>query len=389
MNISVYNGAGQADYLYGLISGISATPVNEIKILDINLSEPLFHDFQNVRFQSVFRYQSKNATLKQKTANILRFYFLQARHLITSSKRIVHFQWLDRFFFADRILLPLIGRIFGHKLVLTVHNVNARKRDNNDSLYNRLTLSAVYVLCNHLIVHTEKSKAELMNDFGISPEKISVIKHGMNNKVLQKGISQSEARAILGISDNKKVVLFFGNIDYYKGLDILIESLDYLEKPLRKEIVLLIAGNFKNGDYMQSIREMIKKSESGSRIVADIQYIEDDCIEQYFMAADCIILPYREIYQSGVLFMAYTFGLPALATKVGNFENDIIEGKTGFLIENTDPTIIAESIQDYFESSLYHSLPGIRAEIKEWSHEQFSWQKIGEETYRLYQKIMN
>jgi D-inositol-3-phosphate glycosyltransferase len=389
MNVSVYNGAGQADYLYGLISGLSATPVNKIKILDIDLAKPLFNNFQNVTFYDVYRYQSKDSSIKKKMMNILRFYFLQARHLIISKKGIVHFQWLDRYYFADRILLPLIGRIFGHRLILTVHNVNARKRDNNDSLYNRLTLSIVYHLCNHLIVHTEKSKAELLRDFRVKPGKVAIIRHGMNNRVLSRGIQQSEAREELNIGQNKKVILFFGNIDYYKGLDILIESIKHLKHPLKKDVILLIAGNYKTGEYIDTIRKQINKLNTDSQIISHIQYIQDEDIEKYFMASDCIVLPYREIYQSGVLFMAYTFGLPALATKVGNFENDIINGKTGFLIDDISAESVANTIHSYFESSAYKSLPETRNQIKYWSNDQFSWQKIGEETYKLYQKIMN
>lgn len=389
MNVSVYNGAGQSDYLYGLISGLSATPVNKIKIFDIDLSKPLFNNFQNVTFHDVYRYQGKNSSFLKKMMNLMRFYFLQARHLITSRKRIVHFQWLDRFYFADRVMLPLLGRIFGHRLILTVHNVNARKRDNNDSIFNRLTLAIVYHLCNHLIVHTEKSKAELVSDFRLKPGKIAVIRHGMNNKVLRRGIQQNEARKELNISQNKKVILFFGNIDYYKGLDILVESMKHLNHPLKKDIILLIAGNYKTGVYIDKIREQINELDTDSQVIAHIKYIPDEEIEKYFMAADCIVLPYREIYQSGVLFMAYTFGLPALATKVGNFENDIINGKSGFLIDEISSESVAEAIVRYFKSPAYLALPETRNQIKYWSNDQFSWQKIGEETYKLYQKIMN
>jgi len=387
MNVSVYNGGGQSDYLYGLVSGLSTTPIKNIDILDINLAEPLFNKFENVRFHEVYKYQKKGSTFSQKAKNLLRFYYLQAKHLVTSKCDIIHFQWLDRFYFADRIVLPLMARLSGHRVVLTVHNVNALKRDNRDTFYNRLTLKLLYRICNHLIVHTEKSKTELISDFKVVPEKISVIRHGMNNKVSRKGLSQSQAREALNIPENKKVVLFFGNIDYYKGLDILLDSLPFLSTGMKKDFILLIAGNYKSADYIRKIREQISGNGTGTDIIAHVRYIEDDEIERYFMASNCIVLPYREIYQSGVLFMAYNFGLPIVATKVGNFENDIIEGKTGLLIDDITPEAVARSIELFFTSEIFHDQEGTRTYIQDWSNRQFSWENIGDETFRMYLKI--
>jgi D-inositol-3-phosphate glycosyltransferase len=389
MNVSVYNGTGQADYLYGLISGLHNTPIRKIDILDIDLSSPLFSEFDNVEFHKVYKYQQSDASIYSRLKNIISYYYLQFKHLVMVKPRIVHFQWLDRFYFLDRIILPAVARLFGHKVILTVHNVNARKRDNNDSLYNRFTLSILYKLCNQLIVHTQLSQKELVKDFNIETKKISIIKHGMNNKVTSEKLNQKDARTRLGIIADDKVVLFFGNIDYYKGLDLLIESLDHISIPLQKEIKLIIAGNSKSPTYIEQINEQLENSKMKGNIIPHIQYIQDEDIERYFMAADCIVLPYRNIYQSGVIFMAYNFGLPILATRVGNFENDIISGMTGFLIDTNEPSVIAKSIEEYFESSLYLNLQENREKIKEWSNDQFSWDKIGKRTYELYKNQLN
>lgn len=387
MDVSIFNGAGQADYLFGLVSGLVKTPIKRIDVLDINLSQPLFNDFEKVKFHVVYSYQKKNSSYFKKAVNLLKFYFLQSAHLLFTKSRIVHFQWLDRYYVTDRILLPLLARLKGHKLVFTVHNVNAGKRDNKDSYYNRFTLHMVYNLSNHLIVHTPASKEELISEFNVKPERISIIKHGMNNKVAVKGLNQLEARKELSIREDKKVVLFFGNIDYYKGLDILVDSLNYLNENLKKEIILLIAGNFKSVEYITGIKDTIEKSSMNHEIIAHIKFINDEDIERYFMASDCIVLPYRDIYQSGVLFMAYNFGLPCLATRVGNFENDIPDGKAGYLINEIESASVAKTIEKYFDSELYKDLNRTRNSIRNWSNNQFSWESIGKDTYNLYQKL--
>ncbi|MGE5384137.1 MAG: glycosyltransferase [Omnitrophica WOR_2 bacterium] len=389
MNVSIFNGAGQADYLYGLVSGLIKTPVDKIDILDIDLSSYLFDNFEKVNFHAVYKYHKKGASFYSKANNILRFYYLQATHILRGKKRIIHFQWLNRYYFTDRFMLPLLARLRGHKVILTVHNVNSNKRDNHDSYYNRITLSLLYNLCNHLIVHTEGSKKELIEDFKINPNKISVIKHGMNNKVTARGINQLEARKELMIEQDLKVILFFGNIDYYKGLDLLVESISLLSEELKREIILLIAGNYKSKDYIQQVNELIQNSPLQSQIIPEIKFIKDENVEKYFMASDCIVLPYRDIYQSGVLFMAYNFGLPTIATKVGNFENDISEAKTGFICPGIDTKSIAETIEKYFNSAIYEDLNTTRVSIREWSYKQFSWDKIGEETHKLYLNQLN
>ncbi len=384
MNISIFNNAGQVDYLLGLVSGLSLVKEDTIDVLDADEQEKLFSPFENVRFHPVFYSKSRGSSIVFKAWNILRLYLLQIAHLIFNSPRIIHFQWLDRNKIPDRIVLPLLARLRGHKIVYTVHNVNAEKRDNRDTWTNRLTLKTVYKLSHHLIVHTHASKVDLINEFRLSPQKISVVKHGINNRVIQKGLSQSDARKSLSIGLNEKVVLFFGNIDFYKGLDILIESLEFLPPSFYSSFRILIAGKPKSEEYKTKILDLIEKSPLKEKIMHRIAYVNSNDIETYFMAADCIVLPYRQIYQSGVIFMAYTFGLPVLASNIGNFSQDVPEGKSGYLLNENNPKNWSELLIKYFESPLYKNLPETRNSIKQWANDFYSWEKIGAQTREIY-----
>ena len=120
----------------------------------------------------------------------------------------------------DRTLLLMYYRVLGKRLVFTVHNVNAGKRDGNDGFLNRLTLRIQYRLVDHLFVHTERMKRELMLDFGVSPEKVSVIPFGINSTVPDTALTRAEARQRLGLDASHKTILFFGNIAPYKGLAV-------------------------------------------------------------------------------------------------------------------------------------------------------------------------
>src|SRR5207244_6644981 len=92
------------------------------------------------------------------------------------------------------------------------------------------------------------------------------------------------------------------------------------------------------------------------RIITRIQFIPDNEVELYFKAADVLILPYTDISQSGVPFLAYSFGLPVIATDVGALRDDIIEGKTGLVCAPRNPKVLAHAIRAYFSSELYWQL---------------------------------
>lgn len=387
MRISVFNGAGQVDYMYGLVSGLACNKSDTIDVFDVDLTRDLFRSFDNVRYYPVFRVLPRSAPFTSKGLNSLRYYFLQIWFLVSMKRRVVHFQWLDRFIYVDRILLPLIARLSGHKVVLTVHNINAGKRDNRDSFGNRLSLKILYRLAHRLIVHTEGSKEELLAEFPMKESKIAIIKHGMNNRVQVCGMSSSEARKKLNISDKERVLLFFGNIDHYKGLDILVDGFGKLPDEFLEGTRLLITGNSKSADYTDVIKTKMDSDRIRDKITASFGYIKDEDVETYFMAADCIVLPYRNIYQSGVIFMAYTFGLPVLVTDIGNFRNDMIEGETGLLIHSVSPEEVCNTIMKFFDSRMYSALPYTRGKIKEWAWQNYSWESIGAETRKLYDSI--
>lgn len=384
MNISVFNGTGQVDYMYGLVSGLANNEADHIDVLDVDLTSDLFSDYKNVRYIPVFRVLPRNSSFLKKFYNLIRYYLLQIWFLISQKPRVVHFQWLDRKILVDRLVLPTMARLFGHTVVLTVHNINAAKRDNRDNALNRFTLRYLYNTAHLLIVHTPQSKAELMKEFPVKESKIAIIKHGMNNRVMQRGISRVEARMHFGLKSEEKVVLFFGNIDYYKGLDLLVDSLLLLPVEFRRNLKVLIAGNSKYPDYTGPVIEKTKSPELKDCVISRIGYIPDEEVEYYFTAADCIVLPYRNIYQSGVVFIAYTFGLPLLAADVGNFRNDVPAGKAGYLFESGNTGDLSKTILKYFESEMYHNLDSTRKALKDWAWDNYSWDVIGNDTKNAY-----
>jgi glycosyltransferase involved in cell wall biosynthesis len=111
-------------------------------------------------------------------------------------------------------------------------------------------------------------------------------------------------------------------------------------------------------------------------------------MEQYFKAADVSVLPYTHIFQSGVLFLGYSFGLPVIAADVGCLREDIIEGKTGFVFTPKDANDLAKKIERYFESDLFKNLTRRRQEIQDYARARHSWNIVGELTRNVYAEML-
>ena len=111
-------------------------------------------------------------------------------------------------------------------------------------------------------------------------------------------------------------------------------------------------------------------------------------MELYFKGADVLVLPYKEIFQSGVLFLSYSFGLPVVATDVGSFREDIVEGRTGFLSATGDPADLAKAIETYFTSDLFKNLKVCRQQVKDYANKNHSWDAVAALTCNAYAKML-
>ncbi len=232
-------------------------------------------------------------------------------------------------------------------------------------------------------------KSELTGDFGVQGGRVTVIPFGINNAVPRTSLSPTEAKRRLGISDTGKTILFFGRITPYKGLDYLVEAFQ-MNFAKRNDYRLIIAGRLMPGceQYGHAIQKAIQKDVSNGRILVKSGFIPDDEIEVYFKAADILALPYRHIYQSGVLFLGYSFGLPVIAADVGCLKEDIVEEETGFVFKPDDPTDLARVIDHYFSSDLFANLSSRRQKIEEFATRHHSWDIVGQLTMNAYSELL-
>jgi glycosyltransferase involved in cell wall biosynthesis len=153
---------------------------------------------------------------------------------------------------------------------------------------------------------------------------------------------------------------------------------------------LVIVGRPKGSeDYWNEIRQTIACSGIGDRVIEKIEYVPDEATELYFKAADVLILPYSRVFQSGVLFLGYSFGLPAIVADVGNLKEEIIEDRTGFVFKARDSSDLAKTIDRYFVSELFSELENHRQQIKQYANERYSWDKVAAITTAVYSNLLS
>jgi D-inositol-3-phosphate glycosyltransferase len=382
--VALLTGGGDRPYVFGLVTALIPHGVALDVIGSDDLEIPGLSRNSAVNFLNLRGSHRSDAGIAEKVFRVLRYYARLIRYSVTAKPRIFHILWNNKFEAFDRTLLMLYYRLLGKKVVFTAHNVNAGRRDGVDTVLNRVTLRIQYRLAHHIFVHTEKMRRELVKDFGVTARRVSVIPFGINNAVPITYLSTADARQRLGIRNGKRTMLFFGRIAPAKGLEYLIAAFRQL-LARRDDYQLIIAGRPDRCEkYWTMIREAIHQDVERGSILLRAEFIPDEETEIYFKAADVLVLPYRHIYQSGVLFLSYSFGLPVVAADVGSLRDDIIEGQTGFLCRPCDTVSLAENIERYFASDLFKGLANRRREIRDYAIQQHSWGLVAEKTRDAY-----
>ncbi|MBU3660042.1 MAG: glycosyltransferase [Flavobacteriales bacterium] len=249
---------------------------------------------------------------------------------------IISRYWMS--FFA-----PSFGWILGKQDKKTIRlaildNVIPHERRFFDDAFNRFFLSRN----DGFIVMSEQVQKDLL--FYLPKAKHLLIPHPIYNHFGSK-ISKSEALKKLSISEciDKKVLLFFGIIRDYKGLDILLYTLQLLDD----SYILIVAGEV-YGSF-EKYENIIKEKKLEKKVKLYNRYIDDAEVTNYFSAADVCVLPYRSATQSGITNISYHFEVPVISTNVGGLAETISHGRTGLITEEVNEKALLKQIKNFYE----------------------------------------
>jgi glycosyltransferase involved in cell wall biosynthesis len=388
MKVALLTGGSDRPYALGLLEallkkGLLVDVVGSDEFLGAALLEN-----PRVRFFNLRGNTSPTVSRLHKAERTIKYYLSLVRFAATTKAQVFHVLWANRFWFLDRVAINAVYKALGKRLVFTAHNVNECKRDGKDGAYNRFTLRLLYHLMDHVFVHTAQMKQQLIQEFAVRESKVSVIPFGINNTFPRTDTTSMQAREKLGMEQKERVLLFFGRIAPYKGLEYAVDALRQLQGQSRS-YRLLVAGRIEQGcdDYWSSVQEMISAWGLSEKVTLRIDYIPDEKVELYFKTADVLLLPYKAIFQSGLLFLTYSFGLPVIVTDVGSFRDDVVEGVTVFVCARQDSKDPAAKVLQYFESDLYRNLESKRGDIIAWGNAKYSWQEVAGITFKVYSEL--
>ncbi len=272
------------------------------------------------------------------------------------------------------LLYILLLRFAGRRVVYTAHQVTAHETNR----FRDAVFCAIHRLSHLVIAHSEVDRRRLEEECGVGVDRSVVIGHGDYAFFdrIGEGPDRRTARRSLGFDESDQVVLFFGYIRPYKGLDVLLDAWEEV-RSRRPRARLLIAG-----DPVQlgaeARRELVDRADRAGA-VHRFEYIPLADVTGYFRCADVVALPYRAISQSGVLFLALSLGVAVVATRVGALP-EVLEDRSSALL------IRAES-RDELASSLVEVLgdDALRRRLVEGGlavARAHSWTSIAEQTER-------
>jgi len=256
------------------------------------------------------------------------------------------------------------------KVISIVDNMIPHEKRLGDTLFTKYFASSI----DGFVTMSEKVK----NDVKLFSHKPTLVSPHPIFDHFGSTIPTLQARTQLGLGENDKIILFFGYIRKYKGLDLLIQAM----KDIRIQqlgIRLLVVGEFY--DTAQPYIDLVNDLALQNQITFYDQFVPDQEVTNYVSAADFIIQPYKNATQSGVTPLAYHFSKPMLVTNVGGLADTVPHLKVGLVTEPTSEDI-ANGIVQLYDLGAAHFMPYIQEERK-----KYSWEQMTEKFLALHQQL--
>jgi len=274
--------------------------------------------------------------------------------------------------------LLLVKLLFG-KVVLTVHDVSSFANSSDSSIFSRI----IYKFTDLILTHNEFSKSEIIKGNAKLSSSIYIVPHGNYTPFINIQTDKEKSRNKLGIPNDKKVLLFFGMIKKVKGLEVLLSALKDVVKK-NPDVLLVIAGKPWENDFT-SYQKIIDENDLYNHCLLHTKFIAHEDVEHYYCAADLVILPYKKIYQSGVLVMTLSYGKPALVSELPPLKEVVTDMETAFLFETENPVSLSNKLNSILSNPA--SIEEVRKKGEELINTKYDWSEIGKQTKRAYQSL--
>jgi len=332
----------EANYIVGFARGLRTNGVRFTVISDDETAPQL--NAAGIAHRNLRGSLDPGRPALRKFANLFRYYVALLWTVYKYRGGTIHFNGVpsNRVILIDSLVLPLWFRLWAGRYIYTAHNTLPHSKQHNVMF--RLAYRCLYRFPNAIIAHTSKVAKQLQSEFAVQPRRISVISIGLNEEVAETDLSAAGARRQLSLPSSGTIALFFGKVEPYKGVDLLVEAWNLV---VAQDVRLAIVGECPDVAYARRIRNAVAISSRPATIEWREGFIPNSKVALWFKACDIVVMPYRHVYQSGVVYLCKRLGMPIVATNVDSLA-EIIDPNSGIIASSNDPIGIAQALDQFF-----------------------------------------
>jgi len=252
---------------------------------------------------------------------------------------VIFMYWLPFFALAYAAIAARIKRGSRANVLFLCHNIIPHENRIGD----RFLTKRAFRYGDAFVVQSREVKKDLLS---ILPAAVHRVLPHPIYEIFGNAIPKKEARERLGFN-HQKIILFFGFIRAYKGLDTILRAMPAIRKKV--DVHLLVVGE--SYEDLGLYQRLVGSGGLESSVTFVRQYVPANEVKLFFSAADCVVLPYKSATQSGIVQIAYQFTKPVIATDVGGLSEIVLEGRTGFVVPPDDPDALGRAVIRFYEEN--------------------------------------
>lgn len=342
--------------------------------VELTVAAPRYYQPQGEPFRHKSVLESK---VKEQKLGLLRYFWGVAwmyGAALFGRYDVIHVQAFKKWQFEMRPFL-WAARLGRKKLVYTAHNILPHEHDDNRREAD--ALHAWYRRCDAILVHNENSRRVLLDFEPSVAERVHVIPHGCFDNYSAFVAEQPH---------EKTVFLQFGVLRKYKGIDTLLEAAALLPEEARKRMRIVIAGNQRPELDDTDYAALLEQHGVQSFVTLERRFIPDEELPGFFNACDCCLFPYKNIYGSGALLLAYGFEKPVIASAIPTFVEETDNGAAGLLYEPGNAASLAEAMLRFLSLS-EEEKQAMKREIRRLCETKYNWRSSAELLAQVYRSL--
>jgi glycosyltransferase involved in cell wall biosynthesis len=262
-------------------------------------------------------------------------------------------------------------KAIGYKFVWTLHN-EVPHDIKYPALFRRLQ-GCLARLADFIVVHSQAGLDQLRPQLGASAGNVEIIPHGDYQALYGPRMARNDARRLLGLSPEKKVLLYFGLICPYKGVDDLLLAWRQIGS-VTNAAQLLIVGRFELDSYAAQISSQIKELQN---VILRAEFVPIEAVSSYFSAADCVVLPFRKILTSGSLSLALSYSLPVIVPDLSTVRAEVAS-QDGWFFRPGDTAALGSAIREAILAPLQASYAPRHGRL-------WDWDEVAAATHKVYE----